>query len=39
MLKSTKKLVKLLKSLRKVKINDNEKFMKQLWKRIRREDG
>ena len=39
MLKSTRKLVKLLKSLPKVKINDNEKFMKQLWKRIRREDG
>ena len=39
MLKSTKKLIKLLKSLPKVKINDNEKFMEGLWKKIRRQDG
>ena len=39
MLKSTKKLIKLLKSLPKVEINDNEKFMEGLWKKIRRQDG
>jgi len=39
MLKSTKKIIKLLKSLPEVKINDSKQFMKQLWERIRREDG
>ena len=33
------KLIKLLKSLPKVEINDNEKFMEGLWKKIRRQDG
>ncbi len=39
MLKSTRKLVKLLRALPKVKINDDEKFMKELFKKIRRENG
>jgi len=39
MLKSTRKLVKLLRALPKVRINDDKKFMKELFKKIRRENG
>ena len=36
MLKSTKKIVKLLKSLPKIKVSDDKKFIEQLWQKIRR---
>ena len=36
MLKSTEKIVKLLKSLPKIKVSDDKKFMEQLWRKIRR---
>lgn len=36
MLKSTRKLVKLLRGLPKIRIKDNKRFMSQLWTRIRR---